>query len=530
MSGTSPHALNPLAEIEAVAFAAELPAPDKVKQIQAILSNKSQERKSVAEEVANIEAQPEPSLEDDAWFTILETRSRKLQNSASEIVKSVEFQGDPALLKGIAHLRDKAATVGQDPPLDFLPPTDREQLVDANGRLRVSLYKALLFVKVVEAIKSGELNVADTYKYRPLDTYLLSCTEWQVNRERLLEQAELTDYSNAADTIGSLAKQLDQEYRTTNGRVINDKNDYVSFRKDGSFFVATPAAEDEIDEPFAGVFRENRYISLLEILSTTNRATKFSGEFQHWQQKYNRPQPPDRTFFAGIIGYGCNIGTKKIARISTQVSESEVENAVNWYFSLDNLQAANDRILGFLDRMELPNAFRESTEMLHTSSDGQKFGVTVDSLNANHSFKYFGHGKGVSVCTFIDERNFLFHSTVVSSAEREAAYVIDGLMHNDVVKSDIHSTDTHGYTDVVFGVMHLLGFSFAPRIKNVGNATLYSVTHRRNEYEAEGFKILPKGYINTGLIEEQWEEILRFVATIKLKVTTASQLFRRLNA
>jgi hypothetical protein len=36
-----------------------------------------------------------------------------------------------------------------------------------------------------------------------------------------------------------------------------------------------------------------------------------------------------------------------------------------------------------------------------------------------------------------------------------AHYVIDGLMHNDVVKSDIHSTDTGGYSEVLFGVMHL---------------------------------------------------------------------------
>jgi len=48
------------------------------------------------------------------------------------------------------------------------------------------------------------------------------------------------------------------------------------------------------------------------------------------------------------------------------------------------------------------------------------------------------------VYTFIDERHFLWHHDVISAAEREAAYVIDGLMHNDVIKSDIHSTDTHG--------------------------------------------------------------------------------------
>jgi TnpA family transposase len=41
---------------------------------------------------------------------------------------------------------------------------------------------------------------------------------------------------------------------------------------------------------------------------------------------------------------------------------------------------------------------------------------------------------------------------------------------------------------------------------------------------------LPDGYIDTDLIAEHWEDILRFVATIKLKETTASQLFKRLNS
>jgi hypothetical protein len=85
--------------------------------------------------------------------------------------------------------------------------------------------------------------------------------------------------------------------------------------------------------------------------------------------------------------------------------------------------------------------------------------VRGDSLHASRSFKYFGQGHGVSAYTFVDERNFLWHSLMISAADRESAYVIDGLMHNDVVKSDIHSTDSHGYTEAVFGLTHLLGFS-----------------------------------------------------------------------
>ncbi len=64
-------------------------------------------------------------------------------------------------------------------------------------------------------------------------------------------------------------------------------------------------------------------------------------------------------------------------------------------------QAANDKVLHLMGRMELPNRYRRSQELLHTSSDGQKFEVKVESLNANHSFKYFGKGKGVSVYSFI---------------------------------------------------------------------------------------------------------------------------------
>jgi len=78
-----------------------------------------------------------------------------------------------------------------------------------------------------------------------------------------------------------------------------------------------------------------------------------------------------------------------------------------------------------------------------------KVAVGVESILANFSFKYFGRDKGVSVYTFIDERQILFHALVMSSTEREASYVIDGLLNNTVSKVNLHSTDTHGYTEII---------------------------------------------------------------------------------
>lgn len=206
-------------------------------------------------------------------------------------------------------------------------------------------------------------------------------------------------------------------------------------------------------------------------------------------------------FFAGIMAYGGDIEHHKFAQISKEINENELDNTLNWYFSLSNVQGANDRLVQFMNAMEVPNIYLNESGLLHTSDDGQKCGVSVDSLNANHSFKYLGKDPGVSVISFIDMRQMMWYSDVVSSAEREAAYVIDGLMHNDVIKSDIHSTDTHGFSEIIFAVLYLLGFIFAPRIKGVGRQKLYAfvVQKRAEQAPQQGFK--PHKYIREKLIE-----------------------------
>lgn len=276
-------------------------------------------------------------------------------------------------------------------------------------------------------------------------------------------------------------------------------------------------------------FPQSRFISLFEAFLAVSRVTKLTDCLEHHQIKHSRKRPSDNTFFAGVTGYGCNLGIRKIAKISRNIIQNELEHAVNWYFSVENLIRANDQILQFLERLPLALIYKRKRDETHTSSDGQKFNIAVESLNANYSFKYFGKGKGVTVYTFIDESHRLFYSVVISSSESEAAYVIDGLMHNEVVKSDIHSTDTAGYSEMIFATCHLLGISFAPRIKNFQDQQLFSFENP-STYRALDYPILPKGRIDLSLIRKHWDDILRFIATIKLKETTASQLFKRLSS
>src|ERR1700738_1881789 len=48
--------------------------------------------------------------------------------------------------------------------------------------------------------------------------------------------------------------------------------------------------------------------------------------------------------------------------------------------------------------------------------------------------------------------------------------------------------------------------------------------------DRSAWKIKPAGYADDEIVIQQWDEIMRMIATIKLKEVTASDLFRRLNS
>lgn len=524
--------LDVFSTIQILADADDLSDAQKLGRIRSVLHGQEPVRQQIQAHIDPLKQDLEGEQTGEDYYRILEARSVRIQNRISPILKAISFQGEATsadLMQAIEYFKEKDGILDSEAPVGFLRPTERNAVMREEGQLRVSLYKAFLFIHVMGAVKSGTLNLEHSYKYRPLDQYLLDRERWQRERTSLVQRAGLQDFAYPKHVLSQLDHVLQEQYTATNQNIHKGRNPFVTCTKDGTIRISTPKQEGTETEALQTLFPERHYISLPEVLSTVNRYSRFLEELQHGQQRYHRPKPPPRTFFAGITGLGCGIGTRKLSQISRQLDGAELEHTVNWYFSQDNLHAANDKVLSLVDRMELPNIYRRSPDALHTASDGQKFEVSADSLNANYSFKYFGRGKGVSVYSFIDERHLLFHSTVISAAERESAYVIDGLMHNEVVKSDIHSTDTHGYSEAIFGIMHLLGFSYAPRIKNLKRQRLYLFKSRQN-IDRSWWALKPSGYINTELIEDNWDDILRFIATIQLKETTASDLFRRLNS
>lgn len=61
-------------------------------------------------------------------------------------------------------------------------------------------------------------------------------------------------------------------------------------------------------------------------------------------------------------------------------------------------------------------------------------------------------------------------------------HVLDGLLHHETdLNIEEHYTDTVGYTDQIFGLTHLLGFKFAPRIRDLSDSKLFTID-KASEY------------------------------------------------
>ncbi|MCX7120163.1 MAG: Tn3 family transposase, partial [Gammaproteobacteria bacterium] len=507
----------------------------KVQKIAELLKKHTdEESKKEQKKIEQFEKSLDELAKDKNYFDILESLSRKLQNRVSDILKVISFNpenSDKILLNAADHYKNKDGEITINSPQDFLSSDEKEALVNENGTFRTSLYKILLFIHIADGIKSGKLNLKHSYRYLAIQDYLVDKVTWKSQRNELLKLAWLEEFSDYNVVMKKFVKLLDEKYHTVNQRVSNNLNPYLSFDEKSKNYIQinTPALEEKETKHISVFLNQLGYIPVLRVLSDVNHVTKFTKSFTHHSVKNSKTKADAATFYAGIIGLGCNIGVPKMAQISSGINKNTMSTAVNWFFSLKTLNAANECIREFINRLALPNIFAETENQRHGSSDGRKVGVSVECLLAAYSFKYFGKDSGVSVYTFIDDRQVLFHHTVISASEREAAYVIDGLNNMDVPKIDIHSTDTHGYTELIFATMHFLSTSFAPRIKNIAKQKIYAFSTKKS-YEKLGYKILPCRPIRQKLIAEHWEDILRFMVTIRLNKVSASQLFKRLSS
>ena len=214
-----------------------------------------------------------------------------------------------------------------------------------------------------------------------------------------------------------------------------------------------------------------------------------------------------------------------MARSTGAFSHSRLLWIAEWHVRDETCQAALACLIDAIHAQSFTSVWGDGGT---SSSDGQFFRAGGHGeARADHNAKY-GSEPGVKFYTHVSDRYAPFHSKVIAANASEAAHVLDGLLHHES-SIDIreHDTDTAGAIDHVFGLCHLLGFRFAPRIRDLADRRLY-VVGARAAYRA--LDPLIGGTIDVRVIAENWDEILRLTASIKAGIVAPSGILRRLAA
>jgi TnpA family transposase len=88
-------------------------------------------------------------------------------------------------------------------------------------------------------------------------------------------------------------------------------------------------------------------------------------------------------------------------------------------------------------------------------------------------------------------------------------------------------TDTGVYSDVVFGLLQLLGYQFCPRLADMGGARLWRIDPTA---DAGPLNRIARHKIKMDLMARHWDDLLRLAGSLKFGLVQATSMMRTLQA
>ena len=401
---------------------------------------------------------------------------------------------------------------------------------DASGhkRLLPDRYEFCIYRLLRDRLEAGDLFCRDSLRFRSFDDDLVDDQRWQ-DKDRLLAETGLPILTQPIEEhLAALEQQLEDRITAVNQRIATGENAHLQLTRRGTqahWTLEYPSSQEPVNHPF---FEQLRQVEVSSVLHFVHRQCHFLEAFEHLLGRYVKQPVDPRTLVACLLAWGTNTGLSKMGEISDIGYATLLATSEN-YLRLETLRAANDQVSNALATLPIFRYY-DLDGSLHSSSDGQKFETRISTINARHSPKYFGLKKGVVAYTMV-ANHVPVNAQIIGANEHESHYVFDLLFNNTTeIQPDFHSTDTHGTNEVNFALLHVFGYQFAPRYRDIQTKmreALYGFKHP-TQYEAMLLKPIRK--LNTRLIVEEWENMQRLFVSLALKTTTQHIIVGKLSA
>ncbi len=248
------------------------------------------------------------------------------------------------------------------------------------------------------ALRSGNIWLSNSRRYANPESYLIPKTEWLALKSEVCQQIQVSELGTPTieqrcQELSALLSQFDASFKD---------NEQVRIEKDK--LVVSNLKAEEVPDSTRQLRKQIQerlpWIELTNLLIEIDNLTGFSQTLVHAGDSENRTTDIKRYLYAAIIAQACNIGLERMARLAS-LSYHQLAWCNNWYLRESTLKAANTEIVNFQYHLPLSKIWGGGTL---SSSDGQRFPVSVKNRIAVSLPRYFGYGQGVTFYTWTSDQ------------------------------------------------------------------------------------------------------------------------------
>ncbi|MBN2881773.1 Tn3 family transposase [Candidatus Woesearchaeota archaeon] len=449
---------------------------------------------------------------------LLETIEFKANSSSKYILEAWEF------LK--KEEKRKKKKFYKNAPCTGISEEWKKVVICNNSKVFACGYTFWVLYKLHIAIKNREIYLVSSEQFGNPESQLIQNDTWLPLKNNIVNTTKWS--TSAKESLEPLIKELDLAYKYSEAKL--DTNKYVRFEEvqGKSRLILTPLERRE--ENVAYKLLKNKVQEMLPtidlpiLLLEVNKWTNFFDEFTHISGSNSRIEDLDISICAVLIAKACNVGFKPVCQKGIKALEYD---RLLWveqnYFRPETIALAKSKLNRFHRQLFLSQKWGNGEVV---SADGKRLIIPVKSTTSRGNSKYFGVKKGITNYSLIsdmyDELNFLLQP----GATKDSIYLPQCVLEQQTSVSPKEvMTDTGGYSDLVFGIFGLLEYQFSPRISDIGSSRLWRID-KNADYGL--LNNISRNKINLKLIYENWDEMLRVMASLKLGTVNATNLIRML--
>jgi TnpA family transposase len=315
-----------------------------------------------------------------------------------------------------------------------------------------------------------------------------------------------------AALLAEHSRALDAAYREVGGRLA--VNTEVSIDDDGKVHLTGLKA---VEEPPSLAGLRARATAMLPrvdlpevLLEVMSWAPELVGAFTPVSGGRTRLDDLPVSVVACLAAHAMNVGYRPVAKKGAPALErSRLSHVFQNYVRPETLAEANAPLVARQADLRLAQAWGGG---MVAAVDGMRFVVPVPAAFARPNKKYFGSKRGMTWLNAINDRGMGRGAKIVSGTVRDSLHMIDVIFGLDGGPlPEVVVTDAGAYSDVVFGLLELLGISYRPALADLPDQKGWRISKSADYGPLNTFA---RGRVDTAKIRKNWEDILRVTASV----------------